>query len=59
MNSSFCGLDSSNGRALDYCLKGQGFDPGISPKCVFFIECLPSLKLTMDSDMELKIFSNI
>ena len=37
MNSSFCGLDSSNGRALDYCLKGQGFDPGISPKCVFLM----------------------
>ena len=41
MNSSFCGLDSSNDRALDYCLKGQGFDAGISSQCFFLLNAYP------------------
>ena len=42
MNSNICGFDSSNGRALVYCMKGQEFDPEISMK-FFWIKCLALL----------------
>ena len=35
MNSNVSGLDSSTGRALDYCVKGMDFDPRKYPKFFF------------------------